>query len=119
MAIAAAGTWPDRFAAVASFHGGNLATDAPDSPHTYAPRLKAELYIAAADADKSYPSDMAERLKAALDQAGVRYRAETYLGAAHGWMKPDFPVYDAAAAERGWSEMLAFFHRTLKQGTAG
>ena len=83
MAIAAAGTWPDRFAAVASFHGGNLATDAPDSPHTYAQHLQAEFYIAAADADKSYPPAMAERLRAALDQAGVVYRTETYLGAAH------------------------------------
>ncbi len=115
MAIAAAGTWPDSFAAVASFHGGNLATDAIDSPHTYAPRLTAELYIAVADADKSYPPAMAKRLEAALEQAGVRYRTETYLGAAHGWMKSDFPVYDATAAERGWQEMLAFFDRTLKQ----
>ncbi len=115
MAIVAAGTWPDRFAAVASFHGGNLATDRPDSPHRYAPRLKAELYIAAAEDDSGYPPTMAHQLEAALSQAGVRYRAETYAGAAHGWMKPDFPVYNAAAAERGWREMLAFFDRTLRQ----
>lgn len=117
MAIAAAGTRPDRFAAVASFHGGNLATDAPDSPHAYAPRLKAELYIAAAENDGSYPAAMAERFEHALDEAGVRYRAETYP-AAHGWMKPDFPVYDEAAAEHGWREMLAFFERTLQQQPA-
>ena len=115
MAIAAAGTWPDRFAAVASFHGGNLATDAPDSPHNHAPRLEAELYIAAADEDKSYPPAMAEQLETALEEAGVRYRAETYLGAAHGWMKPDFPVYNETAAERGWREMLTFFVRILKR----
>jgi carboxymethylenebutenolidase len=114
MAIAAAGTYPDRFGAVASFHGGNLATDTPDSPHRYAPRLEAELYVAAADQDDSYPPEMAERLEEALDKAHVPYRAETYLGAAHGWMKPDFPVYDEAAAERGWREILAFFDRTLK-----
>lgn len=113
MAIAAAGTRPDRFAAVASFHGGNLATDAPDSPHTYAPRLKAELYIAAAENDGSYPLAMSEQFEHALGEAYVHYRAETYP-AAHGWMKPDFPVYDEAAAERGWSEMLAFFDRTLR-----
>lgn len=113
MAIAAAGTHPDRFAAVASFHAGNLATDAPDSPHAYAPRLKAELYIAAADQDDSYPPAMAERFQAALDQAHVPYRAETYRGAAHGWMKPDFAVYDEAAATRGWAEMTAFFDRVL------
>jgi carboxymethylenebutenolidase len=113
MAIAAAGTYPDRFGAAASFHGGNLATDKPDSPHTYAPRLEGELYVAAAMNDASYPPEMAERLEGALRQAGVPFRAETYP-AAHGWMKPDFPVYDEAAAERGWREMLAFFERTLR-----
>ncbi len=118
MAIAAAGTSPDRFAAVVSFHGGNLATDATDSPHRYAPQLKAELYIAVADGDHSYPPAMAERLETALNQAGVRYRSETYVGAAHGWMKADFPVYRPAAAEKGWRAMLAFFDRTLKEGTA-
>ena len=112
MAIAAAGTWPERIAAVASFHGGNLATDAPDSPHLHAPRLAAELYIAAAAEDDSYPPAMAERFERSLSDADVRYTAETYP-AAHGWMKPDFPVYDAAAAERGWREMLAFFASTL------
>lgn len=112
MAIAAAGTWPDCFAAVASFHGGNLATDASDSPHGYASRLEAELYVAVAENDGSYPPAMAERFERALDAAHVRYRAETYP-AAHGWMKPDFPVYDEPAAERGWKELLAFFGRLL------
>jgi carboxymethylenebutenolidase len=113
MALAAAGTYPDRFAAVASFHGGNLATSAPTSPHLLAPKLKAEIYIAAAENDASYPPEMAERFEQALAQAGVRYRTETYP-AAHGWMKPDFPVYDHAAAERGWVEMLALFARNLR-----
>ena len=112
MAIAGAAAFPDRFVAVASFHGGALATDAPTSPHLLAPKLKAELYIAAAKNDGSYPPEMAERLETALADADVRYRAETYP-ALHGWMKPDFPVYDQAAAERGWSEMLALFKRRL------
>jgi carboxymethylenebutenolidase len=115
MAIVAAGTYPDRFAAVASFHGGNLATDAPTSPHRFAPQLTAEIYVAAAENDRSYPPEMAERFAAAMAQAGVRYRTETYP-AAHGWMKPDFPVYDHAAAERGWAELLPLFARTLPRG---
>ncbi len=113
MAIAAAGRRPDRIAAVASFHSGDLATDALDSPHSYAGDLRAELYIAAAENDGSYTAAMAERFQHALDEAGVRYRTETYP-AEHGWMKPDFPVYDEAAAEHGWQEMLAFFDRTLR-----
>jgi len=113
MAIAAAGAWPDYFAGVASFHGGNLATDAADSPHRYAPTLRAELFIAAAEDDGSYPPDMAARLESALDAAQVDYQAQTYP-ATHGWMVPDFPVFDEALAERGWAEMLAFFDRTLR-----
>ena len=113
MALTVAGTFPDRVAAAASFHGGNLATDAPTSPHLLAARIEAEVYVAGADADASYPPEMAARLEAALTDAGVRHRAEIYAGAAHGWMKPDFAIYDEAAAERGWREMLALFDRAL------
>jgi carboxymethylenebutenolidase len=116
MALASAGTYPERFAAAASFHGGNLATDAPTSPHLLAPRLKAEIYIAAAENDGSYPPAMAERLERSLTEAGVRFTAETYP-AAHGWMMPDFPVYDPVAAERGWSAMLELFRRTMRAGS--
>lgn len=112
MAIVAAGSHPDRFAAVASFHAGNLATDAPDSPHLFASRLAAELHIAAAESDASYPPAMAATFEAALDAAKVVYRSETYP-APHGWMKPDFPVYDHDQAEKGWAALLAFFARTL------
>jgi len=115
MAITAAGTYPDRVAAAASFHGGRLATDDPASPHLLAPQITAELLIAGADNDASYPPEMAERLTAALTAAGVRFHAEIYPGALHGWMKRDFPVYDEAAAERGWAEMISLFARNLQQ----
>jgi carboxymethylenebutenolidase len=114
MAMSAAGFFPTRIAAVASFHGGRLATDDATSPHLLAPQIKAELYVAGADKDDSYPPEQEARLKRALDEAGVPYRAEIYPGALHGWMKPDFPIYDEAAAERGWGEMLPLFARTLR-----
>lgn len=114
MAIGAAATHPRRFVAAASFHGGNLATDAPTSPHLLAPTLAAQVYIASADNDDSYPPSMAVRFEDALTRAGVRYRAEIYHGASHGWMVPDFPVYDPESADRGWMAMLALFDRTLR-----
>ena len=114
MAISAAGAYPDRVAAVASFHGGNLATDEPTSPHLFAPKIKAEVYVAGADNDASYPPAMAERLEKALTDAGVRHRCEIYEGKLHGWMKPDMPVYDAAGAERGWRELFALYARNLR-----
>lgn len=113
MAIAAAGVWPDRVAAAASFHGGGLASDKPNSPHLLAPKIEAEVYVAGADNDQSYPPEMAVRLEKALTDAGVKHRSEIYEGALHGWMKPDFPIYNEEAAERGWREMLALFARNL------
>ena len=116
MALAAAATYPDRFAAVASFHGGRLATDAPTSPHWLVPKLRAEVYLGVAENDQSYPPEMATKLEQALSAANVRYRSETYTGAAHGWMMTDFPVFNPAAAEKGWKEMLALFARNLPGG---
>lgn len=113
MALTAAGYYPDRIAAAASFHGGRLATDDPKSPHLLVPRIKAHVYVAAADNDQSYPPDMAVRFEAALSDAGLTHVCETYHGKAHGWMKPDMPVFDADAADRGWRELVALFARTL------
>jgi carboxymethylenebutenolidase len=113
MALTAAGYYPSRIAAAVSFHGGNLATDEPTSPHLLAGKIKAEVYVAGADNDHSYPPEMAESLEAALTEAGVKHVSEIYEGKAHGWMKPDMPVYDAAAAERGWAELFALYERTL------
>ncbi|WP_353229911.1 dienelactone hydrolase family protein [Novosphingobium sp.] len=113
MALTAAGRFPDQIAAAASFHGGALATDAPDSPHLLAPHIRAEVLVAGADKDDFYPLAMHQRLVAALDAAGLRYTAEIYAGALHGWMQTDFPVYDHDAAERGWAELLALFARNL------
>jgi carboxymethylenebutenolidase len=113
MALTAAGRFPDRVAAAASYHGGNLATDAPTSPHLFVPHIKAEVYVAGADNDNSYPPEMAERLENTLSNARVNHRCEIYAGAAHGWMMPDFPIYNEKAAERGWTELLALFDRNL------
>jgi carboxymethylenebutenolidase len=113
MALTAAAYYPDRVAAAVSFHGGNLATDEPTSPHLLLPRIEAELYIAIADNDRSYPPAMAERFEAALTAARVKHKSELYPGNSHGWMKPDLPVYDAKAAEKGWNELLALYARTL------
>ena len=113
MAIMAAGKYSDRVAAAGSFHGGNLATDQPTSPHLAMPRIKAEIYVAGADKDHNYPPEMAEKVEAELTKDGVRHKCEIYEGKSHGWMKPDMPVYDAEGAKRGWSELFALYSRTL------
>jgi carboxymethylenebutenolidase len=113
MSLTAAGTYPDRIAAAASFHGGGLATDAEDSPHLLAPKIEARVYVAGADQDGSYPPEMAEKLDTALTDAKVDHRCEIYEGALHGWTMADFPIYNEPAAERHWRELLALFKAKL------
>jgi carboxymethylenebutenolidase len=114
MSLTAAGTFPERIVATASYHGGRLATDAPDSPHRLAAKIKSRVYVAGAIEDASFPDDMKARLEAALTEAGVRHTIETYP-AKHGWVFRDTPVYDAAASERHWQTLLALFDSTLKR----
>jgi carboxymethylenebutenolidase len=113
MSLAAAGTYPDRIVAAASYHGGRLATDAPDSPHLLAPKMKARIYVAGAIEDQSFPDEMKARLEAALTKAGVDHTIETYP-AKHGWVLRDTPVHDATAAERHWQTLLALLDAKLK-----
>lgn len=108
-----AAAYPDRVAAGAGFHGGNLATDQPDSPHLLAGDVRAELYFGHADQDPSLPPEQIERLNQALTDAKVRFRAEVYEGAAHGFTQADTAAYHAEAAERHWTALLALFDRTL------
>jgi carboxymethylenebutenolidase len=114
----AAGTFPGHIAAAAGFHGGRLATDAPDSPHLLAPKIKARVLVAGADEDAGFPPEQADKLRAALDAAGVENEVTIYKGAKHGYTMPDLPVYNEEAAERHWTEMLALFDATLKQKAA-
>ena len=113
IALTVAGAFPERVAAAASFHGGNLANDAPQSPHLLAERMRGEIYVAGADMDSSYPPEMAKRLAQAMTEAGVTHRCEVYENALHGWMMPDLPIFDPAAAARGWHAALALFERNL------
>lgn len=105
-------TYPEQIVAAASYHGGRLASDDPDSPHRLAPRMQARVYVAGAIEGPSFPDDMKQRLEEALTDAGVDHEIETYP-AKHGWVFCDFPVYDAAAAERHWKSMLALFAAKL------
>jgi len=114
MSVVAAGTYPDRIAATAAYHPARLATDAPDSPHLLAPKIRSRVYVGGASDDTSFPEDMKARFEAALTAAGVDHVVETYP-AKHGWVFHDTPVYDAAACERHWQTLLALFAATLKR----
>jgi carboxymethylenebutenolidase len=114
IALRAAGTFPERIAAAASFHGGNMATDDEKSPHRLAPAIKAEVLVAGADEDTSYDAAQNARLKGALADAGVDAEVSIWPGCRHGWVPTDMPVHNPEGAERHWRELVALFDRTLK-----
>ena len=112
-AMTAAGAYGERVAAAASIHGGNLASDQPDSPHLKAPSIKGRVYVGVAGVDQSFPPEQSAKLDLALRNAGVDYTIENYVGMAHGWCVPDHGVYNQTGAERHWKRLESFFDEAL------
>ena len=104
---------PDRIGAGASFHGGGLVTDQPNSPHLLVPQMQAHYLFAIAENDDQNQPEAKDVLRDAFEQAGLPAEIEVYDGALHGWCPPDTQVYDEPQAERAWSRLLALFERAL------
>lgn len=109
---------PDRIGAGASFHGGGLVTDKPDSPHLLAPEIKARMYFGIASSDDTKQPDAKDKLKEAFAAAKVPAEIEVYP-AQHGWCVPDMPLRDGVAiynkpeAERAWGKLVALYRAVL------
>jgi carboxymethylenebutenolidase len=113
MAFRTAAAVPDRIGAVASFHGGGLVTDMPNSPHLQASRSKAQFLIEIAENDDKRSPNEKNVLKETFAKANLPAEIEVYAGAAHGWCPPDSQVYNEAAAEKAWSRLLALYQKAL------
>lgn len=99
----AAGTFPDRVAAICSMYGVGIVTDKDDSPHLLAKNIKARCYFAFAETDATVPVYVLPALKAELDAHNVNYRADVWPGTGHGFSFPSRDVYDESASEQCWS----------------
>jgi carboxymethylenebutenolidase len=115
-----AATVPDRVGAGGSFHGGNLVTDKPDSPHLLAPKIKAKMYFGVAMSDDKTRPDDKVKLKEAFEAAGNPAEVELYSTCYHGWCVPDMPkqpdgtpTYNKAEADRAWGKLLALYKAGL------
>ena len=103
---------PDRIGAVASFHGGGLVLDAPNSPHLQAAKTKAQFLVAIADNDDKRAPNEKDVLKETFAKANLPAEIEVYAGA-HGWCPPDSQVYNQPPAEKAWSRLLALYGKAL------
>ena len=119
LVVKTAAAVPNRVGAVASFHGGGLVTDKPDSPHLLAPKIKARLYFGIASNDDMRQPDAKDKLKEAFAAAKVTAEIEVYSGALHGWCVSDMPlqngkpIYSQPDAERAWGKLVALYKTAL------
>ena len=113
MTMRTAAALPDRIGAGASFHGGRLVTDAPDSPHLLVDRIRAHYLFVIAENDDQKDPKAKTVLRDAFAAAGLPAEIEVYAGTLHGWCPPDSAVYHEAQAERAWSRLLALFETAL------
>jgi carboxymethylenebutenolidase len=107
-----AAEFPNRVGAGASFHGGGLVTDKPESPHLLVPKMKAHYLFAIAQNDDEKQPDAKTVLKDTFAKAKLPAEIEVYP-AQHGWCPPDSQVYNQEQAEKAWSRMLALFKTAL------
>jgi len=112
-ALAAAGRYPDRVAAAASFYGTWLVSDAVESPHLSLGKIKGEVHIACAEIDELAPLPMVAELRALFEKAGSPGELELYPAVHHGFAFPQRKIYDKAAAERHWERLIALYRRRL------
>jgi carboxymethylenebutenolidase len=113
IAFRTAAAVPDRVGAVASFHGGGLVTNNPNSPHLQASKTKAQFLIAVAANDDQRSPDEKNVLKDTFAKANLPAEIEVYTGAAHGWCPPDSGVYNEPQAEKAWTRLLALYGKAL------
>jgi carboxymethylenebutenolidase len=113
LALWAAASFPEQFAAAASLHGGQLGSDAPDSPHRYAGHMRCEIYLGHASDDPLMPAEQIRALERALRDAGVAFVSEVHAGAQHGYMFPERFCYAPIAAQASWQRVFALFARRL------
>jgi len=108
-----AAAFPSRVGAGASFHGGGLVTDKPDSPHLLIPKIKAQYLFAIAESDDQKQPEAKTVLRDAFNKAHLHAEVEVYTGTQHGWCPPDAAVYNHDQAEKAWSRMLVLFKSAL------
>jgi carboxymethylenebutenolidase len=111
--LRAAAAFPDRIGAGATFHGGGLATDKPDSPHLLIPQMTAHFLIAIAESDDKKEPSVKNVLRDAFAKRHLPAEIEVYTGTQHGWCPPDSQVYNHDQAEKAWSRMLALLSSAL------
>src|ERR1700744_1305369 len=114
-----AASMSNRVGAGATFHGGGLVTDKPDSPHVLTAKMKSHMLCAIAASDDTKQPDAKDKLKEAFAAAKIPAEVEVYAGTIHGWCVRDMPlqngkpIYNQVDADRAWGRLLNLYKTSL------
>jgi len=111
---AAAGTFPDIFAASASLYGVGIVTGKDTSSHYLVKDIRGEIYYGFAEMDGTVPDYVIPTLRAELDRHGTNHVLEVHPGTEHGFCFPERDIYDLAAAEKVHAHFMDMCQRHLK-----
>jgi carboxymethylenebutenolidase len=110
----------DDIAATVSYYGfpADVRTDA--SPIELAPKMHGPILGHWGDQDAGVGMENVEKLRAALEAAGVEHEFHIYPGVGHGFLKaslddPKTPGYEQACAS--WRRTLEFYRRCFARET--
>src|SRR5438874_5468812 len=100
-------------------HDGKLGKDEDAGSLQRAAEIKGELLMIFGESDPHVPKEGREKIRAALQQAGVKYRVKVYP-AEHAFMRDEGPRYDPECADLAFADMIHLFRSTFGEssGTA-
>ena len=100
-------------AACGGFHGAQVASDQPDSPHLSLGSARAAFVYGHADKDQSMPPESVELLDRTLTEHGLTATTAVYPDAPHGYTMTDTSSHQQAGEDRHWRELRELFDRVL------
>jgi carboxymethylenebutenolidase len=90
-------------------HDGKLGRDADAGSLARAGEIGGDLLMVWGTGDPHIPEQGREKIRAALADAGVRFRFLEY-DAEHAFMRDEGPRYDPVATDLAFAEMVAYFN---------
>ena len=93
-------------------HDGKLGKDADAGSLERAADIKGQLLMIFGETDPHVPKEGREKIRAALQQAEVKYRVKLYP-AEHAFMRDEGPRYDPECADQAFADMIHLFRGTF------
>lgn len=97
-------------------HDGRLGKEEDAGSLQRTKEIKGELLMVFGEADPHVPKEGHEKIRAALQEGGVKYRVKLYP-AEHAFMRDEGPRYDPPSADSAFSDMIQLFRSNFGESS--